>query len=131
MSDSEDNFGANSPAADAALPSDRDTPPPAANPNLDMDDSDNEKDGDLDSELSEVDEAEFADFDPTTVALDDRPLVDIDEDVARTLKAAKRRRSDKDGEKRPKEGKREKKKKPKSRPDVDAGAVDDGGDEYD
>lgn len=118
-----------------ASPEDHDTPPPpAANPDLDMDDSDNDKDGDFDSELSEVDEAEFADFDPTTVALDDRPLVNIDEDVARTLKAAKRKRSDKDGEagpKKPKEAKRDKPKKKKVRPDIDAGAIDDGGDVYD
>lgn len=66
---------------------------------------------DNESELSEVDEGEFADFDPTTVALEDRPLVDIDEDVARTLKAAKRKKTT-DGEgKKAKEGKREKKKK--------------------
>src|SRR5271167_1752772 len=99
----------------------------------DMDDSDLDKNGDLDSELSEVDEAEFADFDPTTVALDDRPRVNIDEDVARTLKAGKRKRSDKDGEtgpKKPKENKRDKPKK-KHRTDLDAGEIDDGGDEYD
>lgn len=136
MSDSEDNSRAVTPMVEgAASPDDRDTPPaPAANPDLDMDDSDNEKDGDLDSELSEVDEAEFADFDPTTVALNDRPTVDIDEEVARTLKAGKRKRPDKDGEgghKKPKEGKREKPKKKKLRPGVDSGAIDDGGDEYD
>jgi len=32
---------------------------------------------DNESELSEVDEDEFANFDPTTIALEDRPLVDI------------------------------------------------------
>ena len=92
-------------------------PPPAANPDMDMDEDSNREDedddpSDLESLLSEVDEAEFADFDPTTVALEDRPLVGIDEDIARTLKAGKRKRADKDGEgKKPKEGKREKKKK--------------------
>jgi transcription factor SPN1 len=71
------------------------------------------------SELSEVDEAEFADFDPTTVALEDRPLVGIDEDVARTLKASKRKRTE-DG-KKPKEGKREKRKRRRDEDeDVDA-----------
>lgn len=111
-----------------------DSPALAANPDLDMEDSDIDKNGDLDSELSEVDEAEFADFDPTTVALDDRPLVTIDDEVARTLKAGKRKRSDKDGEgapKKPKEAKREKPRKKKARHGLDAGAVDDGGDEYD
>ncbi|TQS39463.1 hypothetical protein Golomagni_00010 [Golovinomyces magnicellulatus] len=65
---------------------------------------------DNESELSEVDEAEFAEFDPTTVALDERPRVDIDEDVARTLKASKRKRSDAIA-KKPKTAKRERKKR--------------------
>ncbi|PSS14865.1 hypothetical protein M430DRAFT_123360 [Amorphotheca resinae ATCC 22711] len=96
----------------------RDTPPPpAANPDLDMDNEENQEEtkedndqSDNESELSEVDEGEFADFDPTTVALEDRPLVDIDEDIARTLKAGKRKRAA-DGEGKKKEGKREKKKR--------------------
>ncbi len=109
--------------------------PPGAKSNLDMDESDLDNNGDLDSELSEVDEAEFADFDPNTVAVapEERPIT-IDDEVARTLKAAKRKRTDKDGEggtKRPKEAKREKKPKKKVRTDLDAGAIDDGGDEYD
>jgi transcription factor SPN1 len=112
-----------------------DLEPPAANSNLDIDESDLDKNGDLDSELSEVDEAEFADFDPTTVAVaaDERPVT-IDDEVARTLKAAKRKRTDRDGEggpKKPKEAKREKPKRKKIRTDLDAGAIDDGGDEYD
>lgn len=105
--DSEDLNGTVSEERDTSTP-------PTANPDLNMDDDLNkdDDDGDLsgnESELSEVDEAEFADFDPTTVALEDRPLVGIDEDVARTLKAGKRKRTD-DG-KKPKEGKREKKKR--------------------
>ncbi|TAQ84575.1 hypothetical protein B7494_g7104 [Chlorociboria aeruginascens] len=85
-----------------------DTPlEPAENPDLDIDVEDNVSDND--SELSEVDEAEFADFDPTTVALEDRPTVGIDEDVAKTLKAGKRKRAD--GDKKPREGHRDKKKK--------------------
>lgn len=85
--------------------------PAAADPeegldNIDPDDDDKDS---LASELSEVDEAEFADFDPTTVALEDRPLVDIDEDVAKTLKASKRKRTEEG--KKPKEAKREKKKR--------------------
>ncbi|PMD19889.1 putative transcription factor IWS1 [Hyaloscypha hepaticicola] len=102
----------------------RDTPPaPAANPDLDMDNAENDNDEDLsdnDSELSEVDEAEFAEFDPTTVALEDRPLVGIDEDIARTLKAGKRKRADKDGDgRKPKEAKRDKKKKSRRDDDED------------
>lgn len=108
----------------AASPDDREVNPPAANPDLDMDDSDNAQDDE--SDLSEVDEAEFADFDPEAVAVtaDDRPRVDIDEDVARTLKASKKKKSG-DGEpKKPKEKKREKAKKRRG----DADASDDGAD---
>ena len=86
---------------------DRDAPASAVNPDLDMDDADNISDNE--SELSEVDEDEFADFDPTTVALDDRPQISIDEDVAKSLKAGKKKRVP--GEKKPKEKKREKKKR--------------------
>ena len=99
--------------------------PSAPGGDLDMDADSNREDedndlSDLESLLSEVDEAEFADFDPTTVALEDRPLVGIDEDVARTLKAGKRKRADKDGEgKKAKEGKREKKKKARRDEDED------------
>ncbi|RDW66972.1 putative transcription factor IWS1 [Coleophoma crateriformis] len=99
---------------------DREATPPAANPDLDMDDEDNNlsgDDSDNDSLLSEVDEAEFADFDPTNVTLEDRPLVNIDEDVAKTLKAGKRKRVD--GEKKPKEARRDKTKKKKTRRDDD------------
>ncbi|KAH7390162.1 hypothetical protein BKA64DRAFT_116198 [Cadophora sp. MPI-SDFR-AT-0126] len=98
----------------------RDTPPPpAANPDLDMDNEENDI-SDNESELSEVDEAEFAEFDPTTVALEDRPLVGIDEDVARTLKAGKRKRADKEGDgKKPKEAKRDKKKRARRDDDED------------
>ncbi|CZT48392.1 probable SPN1 Protein is Spt6-interacting putative elongation factor [Rhynchosporium secalis] len=96
----------------------RDTPPPpAANPNLDMDNEENDV-SDNESELSEVDEAEFAEFDPTTVALEDRPLVGIDEDVAKTLKAGKRKRAEGEG-KKPKEAKRDKKKRPRREDDED------------
>lgn len=133
MSDSELDSHPLSPPED--FDENDDLAPPTANSNLDMDDSDLDKNGDLDSELSEVDEAEFADFDPTTVAVaaDERPVT-IDDEVARTLKAAKRKRTDRDGEggpKKPKEAKREKPKRKKTRADLDAGAIDDGGDEYD
>ncbi|KAK6580200.1 hypothetical protein PZA11_007222 [Diplocarpon coronariae] len=106
----------------------RDTPPPpAANPDLDMDNEENNL-SDNDSDLSEVDEAEFLEFDPKSVALDDRPLVGIDEDVARTLKAGKRKRVDKDGDgKKPKEAKRDKKKRARREDDEDPdGQVIDG-----
>lgn len=95
----------------------------AADPeeNVAMDEADNDDDlSDNESELSEVDEAEFAEFDPTTVALEDRPTVEIDEDIARSLKAGKRKRTDKDGEgKKPREAKRDKKKRPRRDDDED------------
>jgi transcription factor SPN1 len=69
---------------------------------MDMDD-------DLGSDLSEVDEAEFDDFDPTTVALEDRPIQEIDEEAARTLKAGKKKGTTEG--KKPKEGKRDRKKR--------------------
>jgi len=105
------------------LEQERDTPtPPAANPDLDMDDLDNDDKPSLesgdDSDLSEVDEAEFAEFDPNTVALEDRPAVGIDEDVAKTLKASKRKRAEGEA-KKSKEGKREKKKRPRRDSDED------------
>ncbi|KHJ31646.1 putative transcriptional elongation factor iws1 [Erysiphe necator] len=77
---------------------------------------------DNESELSEVDEAEFAEFDPTTVALDDRPLVDIDEDVARSLKASKRKRTDAIARK-PKDARRGRKKRLRRENDDDPDGI--------
>ena len=122
--------GMTSPLREAGRDSEeRDTTPPAANPNLDMDDEDNQApardDSDNESELSEVDEADFDDFDPTSIALQDKPhAVVIDDEIARSLKASKRKRTDGEG-KKPKEGKRDKKKK---RRDEDE---DPGGEELD
>lgn len=68
-------------------------------------------DSDHESEvLSEVDEDQFEDYDPETANIEDRP-VDIDEDVARTLKASKRKRVDGETVKKPREGRREKKRR--------------------
>lgn len=71
-------------------------------------------DSDRDSDaLSEVDENQFEDYDPETANIEDRP-VEIDEDVARTLKASKRKRADGDvTAKKPREGRREKKRRDK------------------
>lgn len=83
-------------------------------------------DSDHESEaLSEVDENQFEDYDPETANIEDRP-VDIDEDVARTLKASKRKRVDGENVKRPREGRREKKRRDL---DDDAALEDDIGDE--
>ncbi|KAG6009572.1 Transcription factor iws1 [Claviceps maximensis] len=78
-------------------------------------DSDRESDA-----LSEIDENEFEDYDPETANIEDRP-VDIDEDIARTLKASKRKRTAGDAPKKPREGRREKKR----RDDDDEVPVDD------
>ncbi|GAB0134672.1 Transcription factor iws1 [Epichloe bromicola] len=68
-------------------------------------------DSDRDSDaLSEIDENEFEDYDPETANIEDRP-VDIDEDIARTLKASKRKRIAGDAPKKPREGRREKKRR--------------------
>jgi transcription factor SPN1 len=128
MSDSDFSLGISPSPENAGSLNDRDKAPPQTS--IGHVDSSNDL-ADLDSELSEVDEAEFADFDPTTVALDDKPQIDIDEDVARTLKAGKRKRADKDGQsgtKKLKEAKRDKPKKKKTRTRAGAG---EGGRVYD
>ncbi|KAI0020033.1 hypothetical protein F4780DRAFT_744233 [Xylariomycetidae sp. FL0641] len=64
--------------------------------------ADSDKDSDA---LSEIDEDQFDDYNPSAARPEERP-VDIDEDVARTLKASKRKGT---ATKKPKEGRREKK----------------------
>lgn len=68
-----------------------------------------EADSDRDSDLlSEIDENQFEDYDPETANIEDRP-VEIDEDIARTLKASKRKRAEGEkGAKKPRETRREK-----------------------
>lgn len=68
-----------------------------------------DKDSDL---LSEIDEDQFEDY-------EERP-VNIDEDIAKTLKAAKRKRTDGETAKKPKEGRRAKK---RARDDDDLGST--------
>ncbi|GAW23235.1 hypothetical protein ANO14919_127870 [Xylariales sp. No.14919] len=99
MSDSGSPAG--SLARDEALH--EDTPHDDASPKDDVAagaDSDKESDA-----LSEIDEDQFEDYDPSAVRIEERP-VEIDEDVARTLKASKRKGT---ATKKPKEGRREKK----------------------
>lgn len=93
---------------------------PISNPtaDVDADESDN------DSILSDVDEAQFEDFDPANVAIDDRPAIAVDEDNVRLLGRHKRKRDGEltDGEgikKKKKEGKREKPKKTRKKRDDD------------
>lgn len=113
MSDS-DNSRAASPvpqagngSADSRPGSEAPEAAPAGDDDVDM--NDNDDNDSLASDLSEVDEREFEDFDPKNVALDEKP-VELDEYAVGTLKASKRQRSDKDG-KKSKEGKRDKKKR--------------------
>ena len=82
--------------------------------------ADSDRESDL---LSEVDENQFEDYDPETANIEDRP-VDIDEDMARTLKATKRKRTEGEVVKKPREGRREKKRRDRD----DDVAMDDGDD---
>ena len=102
-------------------PDHQDADPPSApigDPTRDMD-----ADSDNDSILSDIDEAQFEDFDPANIAIEDRPAIAVDEDTVRLLGRHKRKREDgADGEvskKKKKEGKREKVKKSRKRRDSD------------
>ncbi|KAF2156093.1 hypothetical protein K461DRAFT_89359 [Myriangium duriaei CBS 260.36] len=136
----EDLEGANSPPVDnGELPEGNDDPqdplrpeveeedaaktPPIAVPSMDMEKDEDvdeaaalsDADNDSDEVLSEVDEAQFEDFDPNAIAIDERRVVDAS-DVA-MLGKHKRKRDDGDGEpkKKRKEGRRDKPKKKKRR----------------
>ncbi|KAK0628297.1 hypothetical protein B0T17DRAFT_588461 [Bombardia bombarda] len=67
------------------------------------DEASNDSDNDSDL-LSEIDEDQFDDYDPSA----EQPI-EIDENVAKTLKAAKRKRTDAEPAKKPKEGRRPRK----------------------
>lgn len=78
-----------------------------------------EDDSDADSILSEIDEAQFDDFDPNQITVDERPAIAIDEDNVKLLGRHKRK-PQKDGDyvdgqdeqkRKKREGKREKKTK--------------------
>ncbi len=104
-------------AEDLSLPQDSPVVP-TGNPNADMDDlSDN------DSILSDVDEAQFEDFDPNQIAIEERPAIAVDEDNVKLLGRHKRKRDGEAdggaGRKKKKEGKREKVKKVRKRKDSD------------
>ena len=69
---------------------------------------------DDESVLSEVDEAQFEDFNPDDVAIEDRPALDVDAENLKLIGRHKRKRRDDEegGEpRRTREGRREKKKK--------------------
>lgn len=88
--------------------------------NVADDDEADDKLSDDESILSEVDEAQFDNFDPENVNVEDRPQLAIDEDNLKLIGRHKRKRTE-DGETRPrrKEGRREKKSR----------RADEGGDE--
>lgn len=77
----------------------------------DADIDDNDADSDA---LSDVDEAQFQDFDPNAIAIDERPRV-VDASGVALLGKHKRKRDEADGEskKKRKEGRREKPKRSK------------------
>jgi hypothetical protein len=60
--------------------------------------------------LSELPEDEVEEYDPATASIEDRP-VEIDEDVARTLKASKRKPADGAEKRKPKESRRDKRRR--------------------
>ncbi|KAI1859288.1 uncharacterized protein JN550_012097 [Neoarthrinium moseri] len=74
--------------------------------------ADSDKDSD---DLSDIDEDQFGDYDPAAARIEEKP-VEIDEEVARTLKAGKRKGL---ATKKPKEGRREKKKRRRDDDDDD------------
>ena len=97
-------------------------------------DDDDEVDGgggsDDESILSEVDEAQFEDFDPENVDVDDRPQLAIDEENLKLVGRHKRKRTEEgaDGERasrRKKEGRREK--KSRRMKDLEEGGEDEDG----
>lgn len=96
----------------------QDPPAPPTGNRADIDDiSDNE------SILSDVDEAQFEDFDPNQIAIEERPAIAVDEDNVKLLGRHKRKRDgEADGEggkKKKREGKREKPKKIRKKQDSD------------
>ncbi|KAI9673365.1 MAG: Transcription factor iws1 [Trizodia sp. TS-e1964] len=97
--------------------------------NLNQLDIDNMSD---DSDLSEVDEAQFDDFDAANVALDDRPAIAVDESNVALLGTHKRKRAatevDDPAKKKKKVNRREKIRKPRKK-DSDDGFS--GGEEID
>ncbi|KAI4126669.1 MAG: hypothetical protein LQ347_004877, partial [Umbilicaria vellea] len=98
---------------------DHDTPSALnGDPTADMDDD--LSDSDI---LSDVDEAQFEDFDPANVAIDDRPAIAVDEDNVKLLGRHKRKRDGEGevegGKKKKKEGKRDKPKKLRKKRDED------------
>ncbi|OJK00190.1 hypothetical protein ASPACDRAFT_78120 [Aspergillus aculeatus ATCC 16872] len=102
----------------------------ASEPEDDEDDDDKAHDSDDESILSEVDEAQFEDFDPENVDIEDRPQLAIDEDNLKLIGRHKRKRTEgAEGEqsKRKREGRREKKSRRMRELEEGGGASDEEG----
>lgn len=82
------------------------------------DDGDNMSDRDSDI-LSDVGDLDLEEYDPLKANIEQRP-VDIDEDVAKSLKATKRKRAEGETTKKPKEGRRPKKRRTEDGDEVSA-----------
>lgn len=78
---------------------------------------------DDESVLSEVDEAQFEDFNPDDVDIEDRPALDVDAENLKLIGRHKRKRRDDEegGSKKRKEGRREKKKRQQRDSDAESG----------
>lgn len=90
--------------------------PPVSAPHLDVEAT--EDNGDLsegDSALSDLDDAEFEDFDPENIAIDERAAIAVDESNVGLLGVHKRKRAEgeESSKKKKKEGRREKPKRSK------------------
>ena len=107
--------------------------PPIAGPTLDTDaideqerQADEDDDGlsDAESALSEVDEAQFEDFDPANIAIEDRPAIAVDETNVALIGVHKRKRTEGEGDgegkkKKKRDNRRERPRKSKKRRDED------------
>lgn len=80
------------------------------------DDAMSDRDSDI---LSDVDVGDLEEYDPLKARIEQRP-VDIDEDVAKSLKATKRKRAEGETTKKPKEGRRPKKRRAEDGDEVSA-----------
>lgn len=80
------------------------------------DDAMSDHDSDI---LSDVDVGDLEEYDPLKANIEQRP-VDIDEDVAKSLRATKRKRAEGETAKRPKEGRRPKKRRAEDGDEVSA-----------
>ncbi|KAJ9665406.1 Transcription factor iws1 [Coniosporium apollinis] len=106
--------------------------PPLAAPTMDMEATEDreEQDGlsDNESVLSEVDEAQFEDFDPANIAIEDRPAIAVDDSNVGLIGVHKRKRTEEGegGKKKRKEARREKPKKNKKRREDDDDAFSGG-----